>query len=120
MAFKPQNVEEALDPLRASFSPEQMLVSLLAGTTIDGLRRYLPDARLARLIPNVGTAVGRGVMGLALDEEDENFQTVIEDLFSPIARVVSLLINALHGSFYHDSRHQQPPGCSFYRRHCHL
>ncbi len=60
LAFKPQQLSEAMEQLRPLF-PSRLLVSLLAGTPVSVLRDYAGnETQCARLMPNVGVQIGQG------------------------------------------------------------
>jgi pyrroline-5-carboxylate reductase len=49
-----------------------MVVSLLAGTTIETLRQYFPAVKIVRMMPNLPLVYGEGVIGLSLIKKIEN------------------------------------------------
>lgn len=61
LAVKPQNAAETLPPY-ARFSGSAVFLSIMAGRTIDGMRRLLgPSAAIVRAMPNTPAAIRRGV-----------------------------------------------------------
>lgn len=65
LALKPQKLAE-LDPIWADLLAGRLVLSVLAGTTIAGLRRRFPKARaIVRSMPNTPGRIGAGVTGLA-------------------------------------------------------
>jgi len=66
LAFKPQDAEGALRPIRDRFQPRHLVVSILAGTSTRYLETLLPaGVRVVRVMPNLLLAVGAGASGLS-------------------------------------------------------
>lgn len=66
LATKPQILESALQPLQASLAPDQLLLSIAAGTRIASIRQWTgrPRQPVVRAMPNTPALVGAGVTGL--------------------------------------------------------
>lgn len=65
LGVKPQKLGEVADAVAAAVGPETLLVSILAGTEMETLRRAFPKAGgIVRAIPNTPVAIGRGVVAL--------------------------------------------------------
>jgi pyrroline-5-carboxylate reductase len=65
LAIKPQSLDEAATGLAAFASPETLVVSILAGKTLANIAAKLPQAKaIVRAMPNLASAVGRGVTAL--------------------------------------------------------
>lgn len=63
LAVKPAKLEEVAPQLAAA----RTVVSVLGATPLERLRSALPEAEILRTMPNVGVAVGRGVLCVAGD-----------------------------------------------------
>lgn len=62
IAVKPQGAPEALSPLTGYFGSTTLVVSIMAGRTIDFLEKSLPPgAAIVRVMPNTPAAIGRGI-----------------------------------------------------------
>jgi pyrroline-5-carboxylate reductase len=62
IAVKPQGAPEALSPLAGYFGSATLVVSIMAGRTIDFLAKSLPPAAaIVRVMPNTPAAIGRGI-----------------------------------------------------------
>jgi pyrroline-5-carboxylate reductase len=65
LAIKPQSLDEAAAGLAAFASPETLVISILAGKTLANIAVKLPQAKaIVRAMPNLASAVGRGVTAL--------------------------------------------------------
>lgn len=60
LAVKPQNAAETL-PLYARFAGTSVMLSIMAGRTIAGMRGLLGEAAIVRAMPNTPAAVRQGV-----------------------------------------------------------
>lgn len=90
LAVKPQDLMTALEPVIRFFDEHTIVVSIAAGIRMDMLERALPQCRLARVMPNTPSLIGRGVIGYLLNEDDAAVEATIEDLFEPLGRVIKV------------------------------
>lgn len=88
LSTKPQDLAAAIDPIAASFSDKQIVISLAAGVTLDTLEQKLPECRIVRLMPNTPSLIGRGVIGYVTNSDDDFINTLVEDLFSSLGYVL--------------------------------
>lgn len=66
VAVKPQDVEGALSALEGAVGPEQLVVSVAAGVSLERLRALLgPGPGLVRIMPNLAVSLGDGVVAVA-------------------------------------------------------
>ena len=63
LAVKPQNLPELMAGLNGCLEPEQLVVSIAAGVTIDTISRGLAHERIVRVMPNTPAQVGYGMSG---------------------------------------------------------
>ena len=61
IAVKPQSAPEAVPPLASYVDKSTLVLSIMAGRTIDFLERSLPGAAIVRAMPNTPAAIGRGI-----------------------------------------------------------
>lgn len=82
LAFKPQNLTSATESFSQALTSNQLLASVLAGVTLDTLRRYFPHGQLLRVMPNIALNYGQGVIGLTNQQFHPPFsKEIIEELF---------------------------------------
>lgn len=68
LAVKPQTFAAASQTFALLAGPETMVVSILAGKTLAGLRAALPTAgAIVRAMPNLPASIGRGATGVAAE-----------------------------------------------------
>jgi pyrroline-5-carboxylate reductase len=61
MAVKPQNLESVAAELKGLFESEQLVLSIIAGATIDTLSSGLRHNRIVRAMPNMPGQIGEGI-----------------------------------------------------------
>lgn len=90
LAMKPQDLLAAVEPVASIFNERQIVISLAAGITMSTLKKHLHQCRLLRLMPNTPTLIGRGIVGYLKDGHEDYLDTLVEDLFSSLGKVISL------------------------------
>ena len=91
-AVKPQDTEELFSKIAAFMKPDQLVLSVMAGVTIQSLKSALPTTKIIRAMPNLPAQVGMGMTGFTAD------QTVSRtELFT-----VQNLLNTTGKSLYFD------------------
>ncbi len=68
IAVKPRNLKELATSLSSELPSNQLIVSCLAGTTIETLQSHFPNNPCLRTMPNLPVLYGEGVVGIADDE----------------------------------------------------
>lgn len=61
LAIKPQNLAGVLAELKEQLKPTQLILSIIAGTRIDTLRRGLAHRQVVRVMPNTPAQIGMGM-----------------------------------------------------------
>ncbi len=91
LAVKPQDLLTALEPVGRAFDENKIVISVAAGVRMQMLERFLNGARIARVMPNTPSVIGRGVIGYLLNEDDDDaLESTVEDLFAPLGRVIKV------------------------------
>lgn len=68
VAVKPQIFPTILDSIKAHVGPETLVLSTMAGITLDGLAEKLGTKRVARAMPNTPGLIGKGMTLLCLPQ----------------------------------------------------
>jgi pyrroline-5-carboxylate reductase len=85
-------LDEAASSLDRLIGPQTLLVSILAGKTIENLRSRLPGARaIVRAMPNLPASVGRGATGAAASPEVAPEQRLMADVLLRSVGIVEWL-----------------------------
>jgi pyrroline-5-carboxylate reductase len=88
LAVKPQNLEDVAHSIQSVLSSDQILVSLLAGTSIETLKEYFDRPLLVRMMPNLPLMCGEGVIGLAEHHElSEEQKKKLDSIFQVLGQV---------------------------------
>jgi len=92
LAVKPQGFAAAAPELKAWAGPQTLVVSIMAGVTIERISVALGSRKVARAMPNTPSAIGAGVSGYALSPacgEAENQATA--RLLAPLGLAIGPL-----------------------------
>ncbi|SIO61962.1 pyrroline-5-carboxylate reductase [Singulisphaera sp. GP187] len=102
LAVKPQSMSEVLQTLRATVTPDHLLISIAAGVSLGTLAAGLgADRRLARVMPNTPALVGAGAAGYCLgpgarESDDQVVRSCLESV-GLAYRVPETLLDAVTG-----------------------
>lgn len=85
LAIKPQSLKHLTEMIKDKISDNQLLISLLAGITIETLQPYFPGVSIVRMMPNLPILCGEGVVGLSLskimkNQDKEQLTNIFESL----------------------------------------
>jgi len=88
LGVKPQKLDDVALALAPALAPETILVSILAGVELAALRARFPSPRtIVKAMPNLPVSLGKGVVGLHSDSEDEAARAAIHRLMAPLGLV---------------------------------
>ena len=91
LAVKPQDLLPALEPVTRAFDDQKIVISIAAGIRMDRLEKSINGGRLARVMPNTPSLIGRGVIGYVLNDDDDGaLDSTVEDLFTPLGKVIKV------------------------------
>lgn len=91
LAMKPQDLLAAIEPVASIFNEKKIVISLAAGITMNTLKKHLSQCRIIRMMPNTPTLIGRGLIGyLAAEDVNDYLDTLVEDLFNSLGKVIKL------------------------------
>jgi pyrroline-5-carboxylate reductase len=92
LAVKPQDIDLLFSRLKEFMRPDQLILSIMAGVTIERLKESLPTEKIIRAMPNLPTQVGMGMTGFTAHSSVSR-----SELFS-----VQNLLNTTGKSLYFD------------------
>ncbi|MCB0355886.1 MAG: pyrroline-5-carboxylate reductase [Bdellovibrionales bacterium] len=88
IAVKPQDIVHAVEPISSSFAPDDIVISLAAGISLEKLKKLVPQVKnWVRVMPNTPVSIEKGVIGYCKLNESESTSAVVEDLFSSLGDV---------------------------------
>ena len=87
LCVKPQRLESVLNDLNGCLHPDQLVISIVAGATIEKLAEQLGTAKVVRAMPNTPSQIGAGMTAwtctVAVSESEREH---VRDLFSSLGR----------------------------------
>lgn len=90
LAIKPQDAEDFFNTIRTYLKPDHLLISIMAGISIDKIKNWVPTTKIIRAMPNLPAQIGMGMTGFTADASVDK-----KDLF-----IVQNLINTTGKSLY--------------------
>ena len=100
ICVKPQIFDQIAKDLKKSIGKKQLVVSIMAGKTIDYLQKTLGTKNVVRVMPNTPCLVAAGISAVSASKEalkDKNYKEVIDVLktIGEVAEVEEKYINAI-------------------------
>ncbi len=94
LGIKPYQLDDVASSVK--FRPNQVILSVLAGTTFEQLKTAVAPARAVRLMPNLAVRLGKGIVAeIGLDQVSAEHRAWIEPALAAMGTVVSLSDEAL-------------------------
>lgn len=92
LAMKPKDVRQAFGEFNGFLKPSQLLVSLVAGLSLDTLSLLVPQGMpVVRAMPNTPSSIGLGATGLCFSPEaTESRQNMALSLFRAVGEAYSI------------------------------
>lgn len=86
LAVKPFVVDQVLTQI-SSLVEKKQIISLAAAVTVDHLRKYVTDAEIVRIMPNMAISCNGGVIGLFTKRKDKKEITQLLSLLGLVVEV---------------------------------
>ena len=87
LCVKPQRLEGVLEEIEDSVSASQLVLSIVAGATIETISKALGSKKIARTMPNTPSQIGRGITVWNCTEEvSENEREQIKSLLTALGK----------------------------------
>lgn len=89
LAVKPYQAKEVLSQLRSSWTPGQIVVSLMTGIDIASLKDLLPgNVLIFRAMPNTAVAINESMTLLATQEKDAAATNFVDGVFKKLGQII--------------------------------
>lgn len=90
LAMKPKDAAEAMEEIRHYLTHRTMIVSLLAGITIDTIERLAGKSiPVVRVMPNTSAAIGQSATAIAFNNQvDEKQKAIVKMMFDTVGLTV--------------------------------
>lgn len=105
LAIKPQNIQEVANSLKMNHLSDKLIISILAGISLDSLYHFLKTKRVIRVMPNTPCLIGEGAsafsLGLDASKEDEAIVKILLDAVGisyPVEEKDLDIVTAISGS----------------------
>ena len=87
LCVKPQRLEGVLSDLKDVVSPDQLILSIVAGATIETISEALGNKKIARTMPNTPSQIGHGITAwTCTDQVSESEKEKIRALLTALGR----------------------------------
>ena len=95
LSVKPQQLQNIIE-LKNNQSNKNLLVSILAGVSIDKLKKRFPNHKCVRAVTNIPITIGKGLTGIAWEEEiTEDHKKIIRSLFESSSKIYEFFEDSL-------------------------
>jgi len=85
LSIKPQNMDEALESIKAVFRrKETLIISIAAGIKVAKIAEVLGEAAIVRVMPNTGVLIGEGASVLFANEKARPLLSKAERIFAAV------------------------------------
>jgi pyrroline-5-carboxylate reductase len=96
LTVKPQVIHKVLDTMANSVTKRTIVISVVAGVTLQALEERMPGIPVVRVMPNTPIAVGEGMAAIALGKyADELAGQIASKIFSAAGKAVILPESAM-------------------------
>ena len=90
LAVKPQDASELLAELKNKISREQLVISIMAGVSLQTLEQGLAKARVVRTMPNIAATVGKGVIAWISRSATEDDRAYFGKIFGALGTALEV------------------------------
>jgi pyrroline-5-carboxylate reductase len=91
LAVKPQQSADLFSNIRPLVNPKQMIISIMAGATIETIQKSLGINKVVRAMPNLPAQIGKGMTAYCPDrsisQEDLN---IVQDVLSSTGKAIQV------------------------------
>ncbi len=86
---KPQRIKGILAELKNVVLPEQLVISIIAGATIEIISETLDNQLVVRAMPNTPSQIGQGMTAwTCTDEVDENHRAQVKEMLTALGKEI--------------------------------
>jgi len=106
LAVKPQDIDVLFEQVKSIVQPDQIVISIMAGVTIETIRNGLSVSKIVRAMPNLPAQIRHGITGFTCTDEVTRVELgVIQNLLSQTGKTLQVsdehvidVITAVSGS----------------------
>ena len=101
LAIKPKDGEMAMEEIEGSLKRDAIVISVVAGLSLEAIERHFPAQPVFRVMPNVPQAIGEGMAAYSPGKNaDADTCSMVEELWSSVGKIVHVeekLMDAVTG-----------------------
>ncbi len=87
LAVKPVNAESVLNEIK-DYLHNKLIISVMAGISIEYIKRYIKDAYIARVMPNIPMVIQKSVNAYCIDRINDEYHNellkILNDFGTPV------------------------------------
>lgn len=88
LGIKPQMLAQLAPEIETLLAPDATVISILAGSRVESLRKYFRGRTIARLMPNLAAAIGKSPMALHAPDLDKQSRNELDRYFAPLGETL--------------------------------
>ncbi len=89
LCVKPQRIKGVLAELKNVVQPDQLVISIIAGATIETISQELDNRLIVRTMPNTPSQIGQGMTAWTCTTEvNENHQAQVKELLTALGKEI--------------------------------
>ena len=87
LSVKPQRISNVLEDLKGSVGPDGLVISIVAGATVETISNALGTSHIVRAMPNTPSQIGAGITAWTCDEQvTETERSQVRQLLSALGK----------------------------------
>ncbi|WP_242204756.1 pyrroline-5-carboxylate reductase [Aestuariivivens insulae] len=91
IAVKPYHAEALFKTIKSLVKPQQIIISIMAGVTIDSMKRMTGLTKIVRAMPNLPAKIGRGLTSYVTSPEVSRIEKLtVEDLLDTTGKSIEV------------------------------
>ena len=88
LCFKPYNLEKAAKEIAPYLNKKTVVISILAGVTIDTIKKCFPENTVFRIMPNLPIVISKGIVAICSEEKIRSTtKEEIDKLLHPLGTI---------------------------------
>lgn len=89
LAVKPQNIHELFESIKPMVDPQQLFLSIMAGITIETIKKGLGIEKVIRAMPNLPAQIGMGMTAFTSTEDVTRIElTMVQNLLNTTGKAI--------------------------------
>ena len=90
LAVLPTQLNALLDEIKKSITPNQLIISVISGVTIDNIARKIPNTAITRAMPNTAIAIRESMTCICVNEYSKQYLDITKSIFECVGEVIHI------------------------------